>query len=64
MGAQPEGGTDDDALVSKRDVRKSLAHSLKLPAVSAGVDSERISNHSIRSGGNPSCLRLGLKWKS
>ena len=50
-GAQPEGSAEDDAVVFKRDVRKSMEHSLKLSDVSVWADFKRISNRSLRSGG-------------
>ena len=50
MGIQPPGDTGGEGLGFKRDLRKSLAHALKLSTVSAGVDFKRIGNHSLRSG--------------
>lgn len=52
---------EDGALVPNRDVRRSMAHSLKLSAATVGVDFKRIRNNSLRPGGESSTFDVGFE---
>ena len=57
----PTNRLDSETPVFCRDLRHSLARSLKLSAVSVGVDFKRVSNHSIRSGGGSLMFSVGFE---